>query len=277
MVDRDATNPGDSDVISAYPANERAQRAAQSTIFEGDHHDADDANQSRHKKVTLVALGADPANISGTGIGYTKVVDGITELFYEDSDGNVLQLTQEGLFNNEVVHMPVQAADPATPVDAGNLYTKEFNGIPELFWQDELGNITRLTFKGELVVNLSTTDVVVGSLRTNNFFRGRRRSVASVAGALELDMETSTVFETTITENTTATLINMPNFADGEEQTIYIDLTNGGAFTTALASTYTLIRPGGVVKPFTVAGRDMVILSSHDGATIFTDTVLDFS
>lgn len=277
MADRDVTNPQDTDIISAYPANERAQRQAQSDIFNGDHIDTDDVDQGKHRQVRMLALAADVPGSAGQGAVYTKVVATITELFYIDSNGTVLQLTNGGLISNPIVNMPEQAADPATPVSAGNLYTKVFNGIAELFWQDELANVIRLTFKGELAIDLSATDLIVGSLRTNNFFRGRRRDIASAAGALAIDMETATVFAFTITENTTATLTNMPSTADGEEQTVYLDITNGGAFTTALASTYTLIRPDGVTKPFTVAGRDMIILSTHDGTTIFTDTVLNFS
>ena len=277
MADRDVTQPQDNDVISAYPANERAQRSAQSTIFDVEHFDPDDADQGRHRQVSLKALGVAPGGLTGYGRMFTQDVDGITELFYLDDNGSTIQLTNDGNIKNAVVNMPVQSSDPAVPVNAGHLYTKEFNGIPELFWQDELGNTVRFTFKGELNIDLSETDIIVGSLRTNNFFRGRRRTIASVLGLLEFDFESATIFETTITENTVGTLVNMPDAADGEEQTMLIDITDGGNFTTALASTYTIIRPGGVVKPFTVDGRDLIILTTHDGLTIMSDTITDFS
>ncbi len=278
MADRDVTNPGDSDIISAYPANERAQRQAQSDIFNQDHFDPNDADQGKHRQVSLKVLGGDPTSATNYGHVYTKIVNGNAELFFQDDDGagNVIQLTNGGLLNNDIVNMPQQASDPSTPVASGNLYTKVFNGNPELFWQDALGNIVRITFQGELVINLSTTDVIVGSLRTNNFFRGNRETLTIVAGAVDFDFESATVFELTVTENVVGTLSNMPDTADGEEQTLYIQVNNGGAFTTALASAYTIIRPGGVVKPFTVSGKDMVIVSTHDGVNLLADTILDF-
>lgn len=276
MVSRDVTNPQDTDVISGYPANERAQRAAQTTIFDVDHFDPNTADQGKHRLVRLKDNAGDPPGAASYGIIYTKTINGIVELFIRDSAATIYQITNDGKINNLVVNMPERAGNPVTPVDAGNLYTKVFNGNAELFWQDEQGNVVRLTFNGELAIDLSATDLIVGSLRTNNFFRGRRRSVVSVGGALELDFETATVFEFTIFENTTATLINMPDVADGEEQTIYLDVTNGGAFTTALASPFNLIRPSGIVVPFTVAGRDLVILSTHDGVNVFMDVILDF-
>ena len=276
MASRDVTKPSDTDVISAYPANERAQRVAQGVIFNLDHFDSDDPDQGKHRIVRLVDLGGNAAGSAGQGTIYSKLIGGFVELFYIDDQATITQLTRDGVIGNEVVNMPEQSGDPTTPVSAGNLYTKVFNGNAELFWQDEQGNVVRLTFNGELAIDLSATDLIVGSLRTNNFFRGRRRSVASVGGLLELDFETATVFEFTITENTVVTLVNMPNTADGEEQTVYLDVTNGGAFTTTLDSSYALIWPGGVVPAFSVAGRDLVVLSTHDGLTIFVATILDF-
>lgn len=276
MASRDASKPGDSDVISSYPANERAQRTAQSTIFNQDHFDPDTADQGKHRFVRLKDLGGNAAGGADQGTVFANAINGVVELFFIDDQATVTQLTRDGVISNEVVNLPEQAGDPSTPTDSGNLYTKVFNGNAELFWQDEQGNTVRLTFNGELAIDLSATDLTVGSLRTNNFFRGRRRSVASVGGALELDFETATVFEFTITENTTVTFTNMPDTADGEEQTIYLDISDGGAFTTGLASAFNLIYPGGVVIPLTVAGRDLVILSTNDGVNIFVGINLDF-
>lgn len=276
MASRDASKPGDSDVISSYPANERAQRAAQSTIFNQDHFDPDTADQGKHRFVRLKDLGGNAAGGADQGTVFTKAINGVVELFFIDDQATVTQLTRDGVISNEVVNLPEQAGDPSTPTDSGNLYTKVFNGNAELFWQDEQGNTVRLTFNGELAIDLSATDLTVGSLRTNNFFRGRRRSVVSVGGALELDFETATVFEFTVWENTTVTFTNMPDTADGEEQTIYLDISNGGAFTTGLASAFNLTYPSGVVIPLTVAGRDLVILSTNDGVNIFVGINLDF-
>ncbi len=46
MVDFDATNPGDSDIVSQFPANERAQRGAVSSGFSLEH---DGSGTGRHK------------------------------------------------------------------------------------------------------------------------------------------------------------------------------------------------------------------------------------
>lgn len=48
--------------------------------------------------VQLVA-GTTPTPAAGTGIVYTKMVDGIAELFYMDSEGQELQFTSDGQFN----------------------------------------------------------------------------------------------------------------------------------------------------------------------------------
>jgi hypothetical protein len=48
--------------------------------------------------IQLVA-GTTPTPVAGTGIVYTKMVDGIAELFYMDSIGQELQFTSNGQFN----------------------------------------------------------------------------------------------------------------------------------------------------------------------------------
>jgi len=61
-----------------------------------DHSWAGDANDGAHKKVTLLEQAGDPITATNTGFAYTKDVGGVTELFYKDSGGNVLQLTNAG-------------------------------------------------------------------------------------------------------------------------------------------------------------------------------------
>lgn len=53
MADWDANSPADDDIVSAFPANERAARAAAKTAFGVDHHDEDDANQGYHEYLTM--------------------------------------------------------------------------------------------------------------------------------------------------------------------------------------------------------------------------------
>lgn len=63
---------------------------------EVDHSWAGDANDGAHKKVTLLEQAGNPSSAANTGFLYTKDVAGITELFWEDSSGNILQLTSGG-------------------------------------------------------------------------------------------------------------------------------------------------------------------------------------
>ena len=99
MADRDVTKPGDTDVISAYPANERAQRVAQGAIFDVDHFNPDDADQGKHRLARLKSLGADPGGVANFGVVYTKVFDGRVELFWQDNESNVVRLTSKGESN----------------------------------------------------------------------------------------------------------------------------------------------------------------------------------
>jgi len=65
-----------------------------------DHAHAGNADDGKHKQITLLApLGADPANIANHGFLYTKDVSGKVEFFWEDEDGNVVQLTVAGVIN----------------------------------------------------------------------------------------------------------------------------------------------------------------------------------
>ncbi len=53
-----------------------------------------------HLRVKFTApLGADPSNAANKGFLYTKDVSGKVELFWEDEDGDVVQLTAAGVFN----------------------------------------------------------------------------------------------------------------------------------------------------------------------------------
>lgn len=50
--------------------------------------------------LNLPAQAVDPAAVAGTGFVYTKVVTGITQLFYRDSAGNVYQLTPRTILDS---------------------------------------------------------------------------------------------------------------------------------------------------------------------------------
>lgn len=268
MADWDTDDPGDNDLISNYPANERQQRTNQMSIF-GQEHEADNnADQGKHKAITLLDQGSDPGTPSGAGVVYTKTVNGTPELFFLDTGGNVIQLTQGGVVAQEVIALPEQNSDPSTQTDTGQLYTKEFESNTELFFQDPNGNVLRLTKKGELAVNLSDNDVLLGSIRTNSFFRGQKVTVQVSSGAATIDWEAGTVFELTLNENIDLTLENMPDTTSNEEQTIYLDVSSNGDFSINLQSSYSIIYPSGNAPDLTANGRDIWVATSHDGSNI---------
>lgn len=57
--------------------------------------------------IQLIA-GTTPTPATGTGIVYTKMVDGIAELFYMDSIGQELQFTSNGQFNIDIAASIIQ-------------------------------------------------------------------------------------------------------------------------------------------------------------------------
>lgn len=65
--------------------------------LEVDHSMVGDAADGAHKKVTLLKQASDPADAADTGFLYTKDVSGVTELFYKDSDGAVIQVSSGGV------------------------------------------------------------------------------------------------------------------------------------------------------------------------------------
>jgi len=66
--------------------------------FATDNSEIDDTAKGFFK-LPLKEQASDPSNESDKGILYAKDVSGVTELFYEDSDGNVKQLTTGGKLN----------------------------------------------------------------------------------------------------------------------------------------------------------------------------------
>lgn len=87
----DESKPADSDIVSQYPAVERAFRDIMESWLLVDHDTA-----GEHTQVTLPESAGDPSNVTDTGFVYTKDDGGDTELFYEDAAGNVTQITVGG-------------------------------------------------------------------------------------------------------------------------------------------------------------------------------------
>lgn len=87
----DETKPADSDIVSQFPAVERAFRDIIETWLLVDH-----TTDGEHTQVTLPESAGDPSNATDIGFLYTKNDGGDTELFYEDAGGNVVQITVGG-------------------------------------------------------------------------------------------------------------------------------------------------------------------------------------
>lgn len=99
MANWDGTKPGDTDIVSQFPANERAARAAVQTNFAVNHYDTNDANVGKHKTINLLDAGADPSAVAGQGNIYSKSVSARSELFWRDSTGAAVQITSAGVLN----------------------------------------------------------------------------------------------------------------------------------------------------------------------------------
>lgn len=73
-----------------------SERMSVDHYWESSIDDFSVVQDGKHKKVTMKALSADPTPISGAGIVYTKIVDGICEHFYMDDQGTAIQITNNG-------------------------------------------------------------------------------------------------------------------------------------------------------------------------------------
>ena len=92
--------PAGSDVISHGDDEIRATKLDIRERMAVDHIWNDSTTtDGYHKKVTLKEQSSDPTTLTDYGILYTKDVNGITELFYKDSSGNIKQLTTGGKLN----------------------------------------------------------------------------------------------------------------------------------------------------------------------------------
>lgn len=99
----DITKPADTDFIGEGDDALRNLKVDLKERIEIDHwfNNVTDPNQGNcdgyHKKVTLLAQGTAPANVVGAGLVYTKIVDGVVELFFKDDAGTENQLTENGV------------------------------------------------------------------------------------------------------------------------------------------------------------------------------------
>lgn len=92
--------PGDADLISAHPSDERSFRDIVESWLLIDHD-----TSGLHDKVQLPER-ADPTLVANVGILYSKDVGGVSELHYIDSAGSVKQITSAGVLLIAAADLP---------------------------------------------------------------------------------------------------------------------------------------------------------------------------
>lgn len=144
------------------------------------------ASETSTSLVQLIA-GSTPTPVAGSGIVYTKMIDGIAELFYMDSIGQELQFTSNGQFNIdladsilEVLQMIVQEAVEASQF-RGDAVILEYDENDDVICDLSLGtayflnmtkNVNDFTFINVPETRLPTMQIDIlntGSFTVGNF------------------------------------------------------------------------------------------------------------
>lgn len=144
--------------------------------FDLDHiMDEDTTDDGRHRHVCLVEQGSDPGNLANKGFLYTKDVSGVTELFYEDNSGDVLQLTNDGkyqLLNDNNAFTKGQATTEVTVTFA-----------TPLAFDASLSNSFKVTLTGAFTFN-KPTNMKSGQVCTLRFIQdGTGSRVMTIGGS----------------------------------------------------------------------------------------------
>ena len=168
------------------------------------------------------------------------------------------------------VTLPVSDADRSASFGELVVYSKYFNGRPELFIRGPGLEPLRLTQNGELFADWTQTNGEFASLRTLSYLRGTVTDLGDVSGTVEVNWESGTIFRMNITGDLMISLTGMPSSEDEEDQTMYFDVTMDGTHSVGVSSTYDLVFPGGPNgnTGFTEDGRDLVICNTNDGSSI---------
>lgn len=150
--DWDVLNPADNSFIADYPSNARAFRVDSRGAVDADHF-AD--TSGLHRRVSMLPLGADPTLVGLNGFLYTKTDAGRTELFYQDDNGTVSQVTSAtgiapdkvsksgdvmtGLLTMTAASIRLDNGQPLFGIDGG-AFTKTICGISgnDVLFGDEL-------------------------------------------------------------------------------------------------------------------------------------------
>jgi hypothetical protein len=127
----------------------------------------------------------------------------------------------------------------------------------------------------EIGPTLRNSDAVLNSVTTSSYLKGTAINVPIVDGEAVIDWQSATVFRLTVDEEVTIIFENMPSTEQSEEQTIYIDVINGGSAPITLQSTYTFDFPGGLNLPLQESGRDYFVATTNNGTTITLVPLLD--
>ncbi len=150
------TLPADSEVASQGASRIRNLKEAVSERLSVDHvfGGTGDVDSGKHNKVTLLEQSANPSSAANTGFIYTKDVGGVTELFYEDSAGNVKQITNAGSLN-------------IVTASAGDIKMWPTASAPSLWLKCDGSAISRSTYSALFAVISTTFGVGNGSTTFN--------------------------------------------------------------------------------------------------------------
>lgn len=152
MSNWDTTSPADGDIISQFPANERAARLAVMTNFSVEHHSTDDENVGKHEVVTLLDNGGAPTVPAGQVAVY--------------NDGGVLK-TRAGTAAAQNLATEAYAVAKAGDTMTGNLTVEK--GSPRIALSQPTGTNPNKYWlivgdDGSLhIQERSTSDVLLGA------------------------------------------------------------------------------------------------------------------
>lgn len=98
-----------------------------------------------------------------------------------------------------------------------------------------------------------TGTVTFSGLLTAKVLRSTVLALGNITGTVNVDMAAASTFTATVTGNVVISFTNSP--PAGVDQTVYLKITNGGAFTTTFQAGTKF--PGGAAPTFTAAGKDL--------------------
>ena len=144
----DETKPDDNGLAGDGDDEIKGLKARVKERMELDHHFSGELDplegdcDGYHKKITLKALDDDPTPLTGTGVIYTKEVDGIIELFFiDETTGVVNQLTEQGVLSLNTLQNNIDVngkylfnvghwiptGDQGLIVQSNNVFDKSYN------------------------------------------------------------------------------------------------------------------------------------------------------